>query len=198
MHNRNKYLSPEIQGKIRQFYRLLLSYGDFKQSTFIASHILQNNIHEMDDRRILEALNCAMIVSYIRPFSGNDRGSKSKIPDLPKSFLKDLDESEREIHELVLEDRNTLLAHSDSLSAELRPIVWRIKDLKILVPIQRDRRAPLTREATSQFFALSQKMAEKVMVERHRIEPELLEYFDEVAIEKYISDMSNNGIEDKG
>ncbi len=88
MPYRNEKLSPEIKGKLRQFYRTLLSYQDFKQAHYVASYIIDQKLHESKDRRLLEALNCAMIVSYCRPFSGSDRGIETKIPKIPESFLK--------------------------------------------------------------------------------------------------------------
>jgi hypothetical protein len=89
MPYRNKNLSPEIRGKLRQFYRLLLSYGDFKQAHYISSYILDEKLHNSEDVRLLEALNCAMIIAYCRPFSGNEQ-SDIKILYLPASFLKGL------------------------------------------------------------------------------------------------------------
>ena len=126
----NENLSLKIKGRIRQFYRILLSYGDFKQAKYTASYILENKLHDMKDRRLLESLNCAMIVAYCRPFSGNDRSIHPKIPDLPTSFLKGIPKEEIEIHKVVLEDRNTLIAHSDSLAAQLQPEVWNINEIQ--------------------------------------------------------------------
>lgn len=186
MPYRNDTLTPEVRGKLRQFYRLLLSYGDFKQAKYIASYVLDSKLHELEDCRLLEALNCAMIIAYCRPFSGNDRNTNAKIPDLPATFLQGLTDDEKIIHEVVLTDRNTLLAHSDSSAAQLEPEVWKIKDKKILVPAQYDRKAPLTKEATETFLSLSQKMFDKVMSERMRLEPELIDYFKEVSLDHFL------------
>lgn len=193
MPYRNKKLSREARGKLHQFYRLLLSYGDFKQAHYIASYILDQKLHESEDRRILEALNCAMIVSYCRPFSGSDRGIETKVPKLPASFLKGVPESEREIHEVVLKDRNTLLAHSDSSAAQLQPEVWKIKDKQILIPWQNDRRAPLTIDATETFLSLVNRMRDKIMSERMKLEPELIKYFEEIPIKNILEmEISND------
>lgn len=186
MPYRNNKLDPEVRGKLRQFYRILLSYGDFKQAKYIASYILDNKLHESEDRRLLEALNCAMIIAYCRPFSSNDRSIDTKIPGLPESFLKGLTDDEKEIHEVVFADRNGLLAHTDSSVAQLEPEVWKMNDKKILVPWQYDRLAPLTKEVTKTFLSLSEKMFDEVMSERRRLEPELIEYFKEVPIEEIL------------
>ena len=192
MPYRNDKLSPEIMGKLRQFYRLLLSYKGFKQAHYIASYILDKKLHDSEDRRLLEALNCAMIVSYCRPFSANERGIETKIPALSASFLKDVPEAEREIHQVVLKDRNTVLAHSDSNAANLEPEVWKIRDKKVLVPWQNDRLAPLTREATKTFLSLVNRMRDKIRNERMKIEPELVTCFDEIPIEKILDDEITN------
>jgi len=193
MPYRNDKLSPEVRGKLRQFYRLLLAFGDFKQAHYIASYILDQKLHDSEDRRLLESLNCAMIVSYCRPFSGSDRGIEIKIPNLSVSFLKGVPAGEREIHEVVLTDRNTLLAHSDSSAAQLQPEVWKIKDKQILIPWQNDRRAPLTKEATETFISLVNRMCEKIMSERMKLEPELISCFEEIPIEKILeTEISND------
>jgi hypothetical protein len=196
MPYRNEKLSAEIRWKLRKFYRLLLSSGDFKQAHYIASYILDEKLHASEDRRLLEALNCAMIVAYCRPFSGNDRAINTKIPDLPESFLRDLSAAEKEIHEVVLQDRNTVLAHSDSMAHDLQPKVWVIRDRKILMPEKNDTRAPLTKEATKTFKSLSLRLRDKVLKERMKLEPELIDYFEQIPIEKILEDNSiieNNG-----
>lgn len=188
MPYRNKNLSPEIRNKIRQFYRLLMSYGDFKQAHYIASYILDEKLHASEDMRLLEALNCAMIISYCRPFSGNDRNTDIKIPDLPASFLKGISEDEKEIHEVVMADRNTLMAHSDSSAHSLRPEVWKIKEHKIMMPWKNDTKAPLTKEATLIFQSLAKKMWYKVIIEHKKREPEMLQYFTEIEMDQIIEE----------
>src|SRR3990172_2465398 len=100
MSNDEAELPAEVGGKLRQFIRVLMSYVDFQQAAGIAGHILSGNLHERypDDRFLLQGLNCAMIVAYCRPFSGNDRGAAVKIPDLPPQILLTLTPKEREIH----------------------------------------------------------------------------------------------------
>ncbi len=188
MPYRNKNLSPEIRNKIRQFYRLLMSYGDFKQAHYIASYILDEKLHDSEDMRLLEALNCAMIISYCRPFSGNDRNTDIKIPDLPASFVKGISEDEKEIHEVVMADRNTLMAHSDSSAHDLRPEVWKIKEHKIMMPWKNDTKAPLTKEATLIFQSLAKKMWYKVIIEHKKREPEMLQYFTEIEMDQIIEE----------
>lgn len=130
----NNDLSNEVKGKLRQFYRLLMSYNDFKQANEIATYILDEKLHDnvSKNRVLIEALNCAMIVAYARPFSGNDQKIEIKIPDLPENILNGLTDEELEIHNVVLEDRNKVLAHSDSEAHSLRPEAWEIDGKKFL------------------------------------------------------------------
>lgn len=196
MPYRDKELNADIRGKLRKFYRLLLSAGDFKQAHHIASYIITENLHDSENRGLLEALNCAMIVAYCRPFSGNDRAVEAKIPDLPESFLRNLSANEKEIHEVVLRDRNTVLAHSDSIAHDLRPKVLVFKDQKMLMPEKNDTQAPLTKEATETFRSLSYRMRDNVLKERMRLEPELIDYFEQIPIEKILegnNEVKNNG-----
>src|SRR5438034_5244238 len=140
-------LPPGVLGKLRQFNRVLMSYVDFQQAGGIAGYIVGENLHERHprDRFLLQGLNCAMIVAYCRPFSGNDRGATVKVPDLPPTILQALTPEEHEIHRAVMEDRNTVLAHSDSRAWEPRPQVYRLRGRDILVPMFNYVHAPLTR-----------------------------------------------------
>ena len=141
-------LSPEIQGKLGQFHRVLMSYTDFYQAKRITDHILGSNLYSdpAKDRFLLPALNCAGIIAYCRPFSGNNPGEMPKVHDLSARFLRVLTKDEMVVHEVVMQDRNTVLAHSD-------PGAWGM-DLQIvknpsgdfLLPHHNDVHAPLTEE----------------------------------------------------
>ena len=50
-----------------------------------------------------------MIIAYARPFSGNE-GSSVMLPELPERFLKLFTPEERDLHKLVMQDRNEVLA----------------------------------------------------------------------------------------
>lgn len=175
-------LSPETEAKIRLFHRLLISYNDFKHAGQVAGHILTNNLHERsrgESQLLLEALNCAMIVAYCRPFSGNDPGP-ARIPDLPGRFLGLLSQEEKAVHAIAMDDRNTVLAHSDAEAWNMRPQVYIIKGRKILVPMSHDTRVPLTREATETLGTMAAKLMEAVFEERRRLESELLDQFETI------------------
>ncbi|MHC4322228.1 MAG: hypothetical protein ACYST3_08135 [Planctomycetota bacterium] len=83
-------ISPEIDGKYRQFLRVLISYVDFQQAGGIASCILESDLLERypKDRFHLQGLNSGMIVAYWRPFM-NDR--EGEVPPLPSRTLSVLD-----------------------------------------------------------------------------------------------------------
>jgi hypothetical protein len=174
-------LDPETKGRIRQFCRLLISYNDFKHAIDVAAYILDENLHERkrgESRMLLEALNCAMIVSYCRPFSGSDKKTAEKVPDLPGKFLRVLNTQEREVHETAMKDRNTLLAHSDSQAWDVRPTILDTGASKILLPLSDDTRAPFTREATTTLKSAAYKLQEAVFAERMNWEPKLVEHFE--------------------
>lgn len=181
-------LSPKVEGKLRQFHRLLISHLDFEQAFLISSHVLEADLpsrYPRETRILLQALNCAMIVAYCRPFSGNDPGAAPKIPDLPDRFLKIFTEKERELHKVVMTDRNAVLAHSDSRAWEMEPQVLRVRGKKdtLVLPQHNDVRAPLTKEATELFNGMCRKLTEAVFDERVRMEPELEKYLRVIEIE---------------
>ena len=113
-----------------------------------------------------------MIIAYCRPFSGNDRRSKLKIPNLPGSFLGILDKNERELHAGVMEDRNTVLAHSDSECWDMQPIVIDLIGGNNLLPLSNYTRAPLTRVATKRLHRVSYKLMEAIIERRMENENE--------------------------
>jgi hypothetical protein len=168
--------STEVDGKVRQFNRVLMSYVDFHQAACIAEAILSAKLHDRlpSDRFLLEGLNAGMIVAYARPFSGNDKGAKVKVPDLPNRILKGLTLAERELHGAVIKDRNQVVAHSDSRAWNPRPHYQRLPGgHEVLVPLFDNPHAPLTRDATAALGVLAGKLMEFSFEERTRLESEL-------------------------
>ena len=117
--------TPEIDGKMRQYKRVLLSYADFRHAKLASAYILDCELHANYPKSsyvIREALNCSMIVAYCRPFSGNG----GSVPDLPSRLLRVLTPDERAIHDVIMQDRNKLLAHSDDDALQVEPVVWHV------------------------------------------------------------------------
>jgi hypothetical protein len=173
-------VSPEIQGKLGQFIRVLMSYVDFQQAEEIASYILEHSLHDSYPRNrfLLQGLNTGMIVAYCRPFSKNETGQGAKVPNLPERILRKLTNDERELHEMVKEDRNTVLAHSDSAAWMLTPRILRLSDRDMLVPLHYDVHGPLTPDANKKFQGICHKLREACFDERQRLEPELKPYLE--------------------
>lgn len=166
-------LSAELERKMRQYKRVLLSYADFKHAKLASSYVLEQRLHEkcrQESCVILEAMNCSMIVAYCRPFSGNDRSA----PDLSERLLKILTSAEREMHKTVMWDRNKVLAHSDLDALNLEPVRWQVAEQEMILPIKNWGLAPLTEEATALFNSMAGKLLVATMEERTRIEPELI------------------------
>ncbi len=164
----------EIDGKFGQFNRVLMSYIDFQQTHDIADQILKGNLHRRypgKNRIKLEALNSAMVVAYSRPFSGN-----RSIPDLPNRFIRHLSKDEKEIHTAVLDDRNSVIAHSDGESWSMRSYYEEIGDNRILIPLHNGVHRPFLREPTEKIFALACKQIELCFEVRESLEKELREF----------------------
>jgi hypothetical protein len=172
--------------QVRLFRRILVSYNDFKQATDISSHILTANFHRdypERDRHVLQAFNCAMIIAYARPFSGN-RGSKSMLAALPERFLSGFTSDERTLHHVVLKDRNEVLAHSDHSAWRLRlSVVTSAGRRPMLVPLHQDVRAPLDEKHTRMFKDMAHKLMEAVFAERCVLEKELVDVLPKLSPE---------------
>jgi len=165
------------EAKVRLFRRIFVSYNDFKQAAHISHHILAAKLHDdypEKDRHILQGLNCAMIVAYARPFSGN-RGSETMMPALPERFLRGFSPEERALHKVVMKDRNELLAHSDSAAWRLRLSVIRSSGRTMLAPLHHDTTAPLDEKHTRMFNGMANKLMEAVFAERLTLEKEVLD-----------------------
>lgn len=160
---------------MRQFKRILLSYADFKHAKLASAYILDFELHKSRPETgnlVLEALNCSMIVAYCRPFCGNS----GVVPDLPARILRALNQQERAIHEVVMWDRNTVLAHSDDDELRVEPVLWHVAGRDMVLPIKNWGLAPLTREATVVFRSAAEKLLVATMDQRLRLEPELKPY----------------------
>ena len=172
-------LTPELDGKMRQYKRVLLSYADFKHAKLASAYILDSQLHEKypeESYTILEALNCSMIVAYCRPFSGNASRAARSVPSLPSRLLRILNPDERAIHDTVMHDRNKLLAHSDDEALQVEPVIWQVAGGDMVLPIKNWGLAPLTKEATTIFHAAAEKLFVATIEERQRLEPELMPY----------------------
>ena len=173
-------MTKEEKGKFRQYERLLLSYADFKHAGSVSSYIIRKGLHDascQEPHFLLEALNCSMIISYCRPFSGNDKRTSKNIPDLPGNFVNVLNSEERDIHQVVMNDRNRVLAHSDSEALDVLPVVWKINDdNEMITPVKNWGLSPLTREATIIFSSAAKKLFQEVLRRREVLEPELKKY----------------------
>jgi len=165
---------------MRQYKRILLSYADFKHAKRASSYILDSQLHQKcaeEGYLILEAMNCSMIVAYCRPFSGNQSNAAGGIPDLPNRLLRVLDPAERAIHDVVMHDRNKVLAHSDDEVLQVEPVIWQITGRDMVMPIKNWGLAPLTKDATILFRSAAEKLFIATIEERQRAEPELAPYF---------------------
>ncbi len=182
--------AQEVRSKKRLLHRLLMSYNDFHQAAQIANLILEEGLQStLENERgeiryraklLWQALNCAMVVSYARPFSQNERSGGTAMERVPSNFLNLLTEDEKEVHETALEDRNTLLAHSDSRAWNLRPCFIGEDDQRTLVPLSNDTRAPLVEAAVRTLLKICEKFMDHIIEQRKPLEKNLADYLPTV------------------
>lgn len=184
MKNKN-----EIENKKKQLVRLIISFNDFKNAFDIANIIIRKNYQEKLEkskgeekqtyRKIWESLNCAMVIGYNRPFSGNDKKNKNPIPDLPGGIAKIFEGKEKEIHLSLIDNRNKFIAHSDSEAIELELYYIKIEDTKLdlLVPQQNPTRTPFLIENVIIIKEMCKKLMEEIFRRRKHLEIELKDYF---------------------
>jgi hypothetical protein len=138
--------------------------------------MIDGNLYEnypKENRHLVIALNMAAIVAYARPFL--DSRGKLAHNRLPGKVLKILSEDERAVHETVLEDRNTMMAHSDADANVSIPLVLETKTRNILVPKNASPYAtPLLPAAMQILCNMSYKFQEYCFKLRQEMEPDML------------------------
>lgn len=182
-------MKKKTYNRIKQFKRIVMSFVDFKEAVDLSTILIESGLLDDQDKNflLLSALTSAMILAYSRPFSGNDSKGNNKIPDLGGKVLRNLDIDEKVMHEWLLKQRNTLIAHSASEAVDLKFDIYDLAGLKILRPIRNRSSRHFGLEHALPFKALATKMLNYVAVERKDLEPEMVELLGNDDIEEVIS-----------
>lgn len=178
-------LTNEQFGKLRLFNRVLISYNDFKQTHEIATLLVDGNLYRdypRENRHLVIALNMAAIVAYTRPFL--DSGGELAHNRLPGRVLRQLTAEEMALHETVLEDRNTMMAHSDADANLSIPLVMDTDQGPIVVPKNASPYATsLLPESMQLLRTMAFKLQEHCFVLRQELEPEVVSFLPRVRVE---------------
>ncbi len=170
-------LDAESYAKLRLFNRILISYNDFKQAHEIASLLIEGDLYKNypnENRTLVIALNMAAIVAYARPFL-DSRGELAH-NRLPGKVLRKLNLKEKEVHEAVIKDRHTMMAHSDADANQSIPLVMEVNNRKVIIPKNASPYAvPLLPEAMEALCNMSFKLQEYCFELRQEMEPEMLD-----------------------
>lgn len=181
----SEYIEIDVdEEEFRLFNRLLLSYNDFKQAHEVASELLKNGYYDdyPHNRTLVHSLNLTVIVAYSRPFKVS-RGQLA-LKSLPERVLSEFDHEQMEIHQQVLCDRDTMMAHSDADANNVLPQVLDLEGKKILIPMNASPYAtPLLREAMEKLAAMAYCLQEKVFEMRMEIEPRIIDKLPVTRIE---------------
>lgn len=179
-------LDDKTYGKLRLFNRILISYNDFKQTHEIASLLIEGNLYAnypKENRQLVIALNMAAIVAYARPFL--DSGGELAYNRLPEKILGKLNSKEKEVHEQVLRDRNTMMAHSDADANESFPLVVETANGPIMIPKNASAyETVLTSVAMNTLCDMSLKLRECCFDMRRQMEPEMLKVLPKAQIDQ--------------
>jgi hypothetical protein len=173
-------------GLLRQFKRISISFADFKEAHDIVSYIKNNRLYADLDGNflVLSALTKAMVLSYCKPFSGNDSRNQVKVPDLPNSTLKVLSSDELSLHKFLIQLRNQLIAHSDSQAIDMKFVVHTFGELQMLQPVRNRNSRCLSIEQLDLFESMSLKLLSHVATVRKEMEPKIIPLLTEEHIEE--------------
>jgi len=185
-------LSKDDRKKLTYFYRLVMSYSDFKHAYRCAQYSLAQH-DELEenggDDLILRALYCSMVVSYSRPFNSSGTSKIGNIPPLTTELEASLSEEEIETHKYLRWCRNKFLAHSDAKAIDPAPFVATDLPSKLVIPDKVDVLAPFTREYTQVILNLLEKTYHWSVEERYRIESEIKDW---LPVEAWNSENADN------
>jgi hypothetical protein len=95
--------NPEHQ----RLKRIILARHDIRAALHVAKHLLDLRILNVRDP-ILDALRCALVVCYTRPFIHT-----RKYPGIPKEYARFPREDLKTTHLQVIDFRNKFVAHRD-------------------------------------------------------------------------------------
>ena len=179
-------MNRKNDGILRQFKRIAISFSDFEEAHNIVSYINRNDIYSDINKNflVLSVLTNAMIISYCRPFSGNDSRNNVKVPDLKSSALKILSPDELSFHNFLMQRRNQLIAHSDSQAIDIKFVIHTYEQHKMIQPVRNRSSIALNHEQLKMFKNLSQKLLSYVANLRKEMEPEVLPLLTEEDIEE--------------
>lgn len=110
--------------------RLMMSALDFRHSLSAATFLLEDwsrskNLQTKELRR-LKCYETTMVVAYGRPFAQAKGGAAPFSWKQIKPGFQ-IEPSEVELHDKLIEYRNKLHAHSDGDFTQIRPEIWRSK-----------------------------------------------------------------------
>lgn len=173
-------------GLLRQFKRVAISFADFKEAHDIVRYIKKNKLYvDLDGNfLVLSALTNAMILSYCKPFSGNDSRNQIKVPDLPNTAIKILSPDELSLHKLLIQLRNQLIAHSDSQAIDMKFTVHIYGSFQMLQPVRNRSSRCFNLEQLDLLESMSFKLLSYVATIRKELEPKIIPLLTEEHIEE--------------
>ncbi|AGH44483.1 hypothetical protein [Paraglaciecola psychrophila] len=172
---------PELKNTFQYYYRVLLSYSDFKHAERCAKRLVEFGDTYIPENETLEAaLYSSMLVSYSRPFNSGGNSQVGNIPRLTKNIIKSLTRKEQKLHNYILLLRNKLIAHSDAEFINLDPVVAIDISKDFIVPIKNDPLAPFNESYNRECLSLCEKLIVWALEERAAIEPRVIPHLKKV------------------
>lgn len=156
----------------RLFKRIVQSEQDLDHAAECAEQILTLDLHSSAtraDKRLLRCLNTGLIVSYVKPFSGN-RGSADVRKSLPSEYIDILSDDHRRLHDQLIASRKCDHAHSDPKGRSVSVEVQKVGDGGLTIPRGRDACAALSRDSVEEVAKLIQRLQAKLSEEHVRIQ----------------------------
>lgn len=170
-------LTSEERGRLRLYFRLVLSYKDFKHALKCAEWLIsQGDDYIPQDELAKTAHYCSMVVSYARPFNSGGTSEHGRVPRLTLESLPNVTSKDLEIHRYVLLCRNEMVAHTDAEALDLETVIATDMPGEHVVPLVNDALAPFVASYTREFASLAERWLVWVVEERFRVEPMVLPF----------------------
>lgn len=168
-------LREKIEDQLR---RLVIAERDLVLTHRYALYLLENDLlpaSNPDEQLLRYAFQTSLVVTYSRQFQ-DSRGGSSTVPDtLFNRHLRVFDSDQKDLHEKVLELRNTIYAHSDGDEFDVRfeKIYLKEIDISWILPESKNPYVPFDKNDTKTLIKMIDLLRESVSNHKDELEAKL-------------------------
>ena len=174
-----RIMDEKVRSKIKdQLRRLVIASSDLMRARRYAMFLVENNLlpaSNSEEQLRRYAFQTSLVVTYTRQFQ-DSRGGDSTVPDtLFGRHLRVLDRRQKELHDRLLDLRNTIYAHSDGDEFDVSFEKVQIEELDIswVWPESRNPYAPFNESELKEIIEMVDEVRNSISQHREELEEKL-------------------------